>query len=156
MAFGASHVACCIEGSRAQPMILDTGIRMLAPEGGTLSLVHAITNSAAMLAPAVPDISEHYDSTEEWLAETVRATQAAVDAAGIRATVQSVLLEGPPARSVVGWAEDASVELIVAAAHRGKVDRALLGSFASYVAYNAPCDVHLVRPDGLTHRGAAA
>jgi nucleotide-binding universal stress UspA family protein len=34
----------------------------------------------------------------------------------------------------------------VAAAHRGLVERAMLGGFAAYVAYHAPCPVLLVHP----------
>ena len=38
------------------------------------------------------------------------------------------------------------IDLAVASAHRGRATRALLGGFASYVAYHAPCPVLLVRP----------
>jgi nucleotide-binding universal stress UspA family protein len=36
---------------------------------------------------------------------------------------------------------------MVAATHRGLVERALLGSFAGYLAHHAPCSVFLVPPE---------
>jgi nucleotide-binding universal stress UspA family protein len=36
---------------------------------------------------------------------------------------------------------------MVAASHRGMVDRVLLGSFSGYLIHHAPCDVLLVRPE---------
>lgn len=50
-----------------------------------------------------------------------------------------------------GWIEERAaavpdVDLRVAAAHRGLVERTMLGGFAAHVAYHAPCPVLLVHP----------
>ena len=58
----------------------------------------------------------------------------------------AVLLHGRPGVAVCEWAETTDVDVLVAGSHRGLLDRALLGSFAGYIAYHAPCAVHLVRP----------
>jgi nucleotide-binding universal stress UspA family protein len=126
---GYRHVACCVEGSLAHKAVIAVGIRMLANDEATLTLLHVVTQPIAMMATPAPDISGLFESAEHWLKDVVNETQ------------------GHPGISVVSWAKDSDVDLVVAASHRGHFDRALLGSFATYVAYHSPCDVHLVRPE---------
>ncbi len=144
---GYRHVACCVEGSLAHKAVIDAGIRFLDADHGTLTLVHAVTQPIAMMATPAPDISGLFESAEHWLHDCVRETQEELQKSGSTATVDGVLLEGHPGISVVEWAKRSDVDLVVAASHRGHFDRALLGSFATYIAYHSPCDVHLVRPD---------
>jgi nucleotide-binding universal stress UspA family protein len=59
-----------------------------------------------------------------------------------------VLLEGVAAPTVCDWAGQEGVDLIVAGAHRGLLQRVALGSFAGYLTHHAPCAVLLVRPTG--------
>ena len=59
----------------------------------------------------------------------------------------SVLLSGHAGSAACAWARRGGVDLLGAGAHRGRLARLALGSFASYVAYHAPCLVLLVRPD---------
>jgi nucleotide-binding universal stress UspA family protein len=143
---GFTHIACCIEGSPAQEAVIAAGIRLLAETGGTMSLVHAITQPITMMATPAPDMTDMFDAAKTWMGDAVNDAQHAITAAGISATVDGVLLEGHPGISITDWAKRSHVDLIIAASHRGHFDRALLGSFATYVAYHAPCDVHLVRP----------
>jgi nucleotide-binding universal stress UspA family protein len=144
---GYRHVACCVEGSLAHKAVIAAGTRMLADDDAKLTLLHVVTQPIAMMATPAPDISGLFESAEHWLKDVVNETQATLRAAGSKATVDGVLLEGHPGISVVSWTKDADVDLVVAASHRGHFDRALLGSFATYVAYHSPCDVHLVRPE---------
>lgn len=143
---GYRHVACCVEGSLAHKAVIAAGMRFL-DDNGTLTLIHVVTQPIAMMATPAPDISGLFESAEHWLNDVVRDTQSDLRAQGSSATVDGVLLEGHPGISVVGWAKRSDVDLVVAASHRGHFDRALLGSFATYVAYHSPCDVHLVRPE---------
>jgi nucleotide-binding universal stress UspA family protein len=152
---GYRHVACCVEGSLAHKAVIAAGLRMLADEDATLTLIHVVTQPIAMMATPAPDISGLFESAEHWLKDVVNESQDALRAAGSKATVDGVLLEGHPGISVVGWTKDSDVDLVVAASHRGHFDRALLGSFATYVAYHSPCDVHLVRPEMRADEGGA-
>ncbi|HET6689898.1 MAG TPA: universal stress protein, partial [Miltoncostaeaceae bacterium] len=43
--------------------------------------------------------------------------------------------------------EQEGVEVLVAAAARGRMERTLLGGFASQLAYHAPCSVMFVHPE---------
>jgi nucleotide-binding universal stress UspA family protein len=90
----------------------------------------ALAGPYAYVAP----ILELREQAESWLQELAR------DVPG----VSPVLLDGHPSREVCRWAEETGVDLIVAAAHRGVVERVLLGGFASYLAYHAPCAVMLL------------
>ena len=63
------------------------------------------------------------------------------------AGAELVLLSGLAAGGVCDWAREACPDLLLAGAHRGRRDRLTLGSFAGCVAYHAPCNVLLVRPD---------
>ena len=71
----------------------------------------------------------------DWLV----ATAAAVPGA------EAVPLTGVAADAAVAWAREAGPDLIVAAAHRGALERALLGSFAGHLAREAPCPALLTR-----------
>lgn len=141
---GYRRVACCVEGSPASDGVIEAG-RRLAAEDGTLVLVHVIPPPLAVLALPAPDMSRAIADAEAWLAERREALTARASDGGV-ATIETALLEGRPGAAVCEWASDHDVDLIVAASHRGLFDRALLGSFAGYVAYHAPCAVHLVRP----------
>ena len=94
---------------------------------------HALIASAyAYVAP----VMELRDEAEAWLEEV---TQGIPEAA-------TLLLEGFPAKEVCAWARSSGVDIIVAAARRGLLERTMLGGFASHIAYHAPCSVLLVHP----------
>ncbi|MCC6832411.1 MAG: universal stress protein [Thermoleophilia bacterium] len=143
---GYRHVACCIEGSSASDAVIDAGTRLVDGHEGTLTLLHVVPPPMAVLALPAPDMSAVYAEAEAWLAQRAESVRAAMRAGGSEAAVQTALLEGHPGIAVCEWAGHHDADLIVAASHRGLFDRALLGSFAGYVAYHAPCAVHLVRP----------
>jgi nucleotide-binding universal stress UspA family protein len=111
-------------------------LRGLGP--GRLSLVHVAPR--ALIEEPVPgggpggprDIAT---DQRDWLA----ATAAAVPGA------QAVPLTGVAADAAVAWAREAGPDLVVAAAHRDALERALLGSFAGHLAREAPCPALLTR-----------
>jgi nucleotide-binding universal stress UspA family protein len=92
------------------------------------------TGEAGAWAPDPVDIAS---AAREWLDGV---------AAGVPEG-EAVLLDGYPPAAVCEWAETNVVDLIVAASHRGLVERVLLGSFAGYLVRNAPCSVLLTRPE---------
>jgi nucleotide-binding universal stress UspA family protein len=74
---------------------------------------------------------------------------------------EPVLLEAgdhdSAADAVCDWARQAGVDLLVAAAHRGAIERALslVGSFSQHLAHHAPCPVLLVPPRPHPDQGTA-
>jgi nucleotide-binding universal stress UspA family protein len=133
-----AHIACCIDDSPGSMRALDEARRLRALGPGALSLVHVtplalIAEPAGGAPPGAPrDIA---DDERDWLAAT---------AAGVPGA-DAVALEGLPPQAAVAWARAAGPDLIVAAAHRGPVERAMLGSFAGHLAREAPCPVLLTR-----------
>jgi nucleotide-binding universal stress UspA family protein len=144
---GYRHVACCIDDSPQSEPVIAEAVRLLADgPDAVISLVHAVSVPAAVLTVPVPDMGTMLAGARSWLDATGERVAGDLRASGSPARVEVVLLEGHAGVAACAWAEETDVDLIVAAAHRGYLDRALLGSFAGYVAYHAPCAVHLVRP----------
>ena len=92
--------------------------------------------AAAFGGGPVTDPEIEQEAARAWLEELA----AGVPGAG------TALLLGEPAHAVQSWARQTGADLIVAARHRGAVERVLLGSFVSEVIDGAPCPVLLVPP----------
>jgi nucleotide-binding universal stress UspA family protein len=135
-----AHIACAVDDSPAARRALDEAVRLRALGPGRLSVVHvmeAIPMAALMGEGAAfyaddPVIEQR---TRDWLDGVAKEVRG-----------EPVFLTGYPPAAVAEWARAAEVDLLVAAAHRGRVERLLLGSFASFLAHHAPCAVLLVRP----------
>jgi nucleotide-binding universal stress UspA family protein len=112
-------IACFIEGGPACRVVLDEAIALRAQSEGVLQVVH-----------------NEGPAARRWLDATVGDVPGA----------EPVMLTGYPPIAACDYAATANVDLVVAAAHRGIVNRTMLGGFASYVAYHAPCPVLLVHP----------
>lgn len=130
-----SHIACCLERSAASERALVEARRLRALGPGRLSIVHVLESGVASVAPQTIAYSREYpDDLGRWLQTEVRGEDE-----------HPVLLEhGDPARAVCEWAKEARPDAIVAAAHRGALERLMIGSFAGYLAYHSPCPVILV------------
>ncbi|MGD9696266.1 MAG: universal stress protein [Thermoleophilia bacterium] len=133
-------IACCIDRDEASARVVEEASALCPPgDHGSLHLIHVLA-PPLVLGPGPYAYDARPEETEraarEWLEEL---------AAGLPGAVP-VVLAGHPQRVVCSWARENAADLIAAAAHRGVVDRALLGGFASFVAYHAPCPVLLVRP----------
>lgn len=133
-------IACFIEEGPACQVVLAEAVGLRAQSEGALHVAHVIADPALLLsapfagpAPTVLDVGP---AASRWLQATVGEVPGA----------EPVMLKGYPPRAACEYALAAGVDLIVAAAHRGIVDRTMLGSFAAYVAYHAPCPVLLVHP----------
>ena len=133
------HIACCVEDSPGSRRALEEARRLRAFGPRQLTIVHVapspIVYGESLALPPVDDIT---NAASTWLNTEFEHVAGA----------ELVLLSsGHAAGSVCDWAREACPDLLVAGAHRGRLDRLTLGSFAGYVAYHAPCNVLLVRPD---------
>lgn len=140
MSISYRDIACCIDESEAAGRALAHAAAIRDLVGGRLRVVHVIAPPAFLVSMAaslggapVHDPQLEREAAEMWLGEQAQATGA-----------DAVLLEGHPASTACAWAREAGCDLLVAARHRGLMERALLGSFASYLAHHAPCPVLLV------------
>lgn len=132
------HIACCVDDSPAAERALAEARRLRGLGPGRLSVVHAAPQPLLQVAvpggtaPAPADLSAR---DERWLRGLVAGVPGA----------EPVHLTGLAPEAVLDWAGQARPDLLVAAAHRGVVERALLGSFAARMTLEAPCPVLLTR-----------
>ncbi len=134
------RIACFIEESGASDLALDEALSIRAQSpGAELHVVHVAMRPHPLwvgMYGSMPPIGDYVSAAEHWLGQRVADVPDAT----------AHLLEGWPPRAACQYAAAAGTDLLVAAAHRGLVNRAMLGGFAAYVAYHAPCSVLLVHP----------
>ncbi len=138
-----AHIACCIDDSDASYVALRHATALRKLTGGRLSILHVIAPPPFLISMAaglggavVHDDDAQREAGRMWLDET---------AAGIDGA-EAVLLEGHPGETACDWARDAGVSVMVAATHRGRLEHALVGSFAAFLTRHAPCPVLLIPP----------
>jgi nucleotide-binding universal stress UspA family protein len=132
-----NRIACCIDRDDMADAVLREGVRLAGGALESLRVVHVMAPPRTVVAGPfayVPPIAETRGEAQAWLDEVTRGLPEATP----------VLLNGFPPREVCSWARSHGIDLIVAAAHRGLMERAMIGGFASYIAYHAPCPVLLV------------
>ena len=134
------HIACFVDDSDAAQGGLAEAVRLRRLGPGRLSVVHVVAPApwpvtvGAAFGGLVDDPEALIAAAKEWLGGVVRDVQGA----------EPVVLVGHPSEEAVRFLEDTGCDLAVTAAHRGAVARAVLGSFASFLAHHAPCPVLLV------------
>ncbi len=141
------RIACCVDRDPMAGRVIDEA-RALAG-GKPFRVVHAVAPPHSLVSGPfayVAPIVELRGEAEAWLADLVADVLEA----------EPVLLEGPPARELCRWARDNGTDLIVAAAYRSRMERAMLGGFASHIAYHAPCSVLLVHQAAIAAESGAA
>lgn len=135
-----SHIAVCVDRSDPAQDALRHAVALRDGLGADrLSIVHVAPwpmMYAGEAAGWAPDPAEIESAAGSWLEEVTADIPDST----------SVLLEGYPPVAVCDWAGENGVSVLVAASHRGLVERVLLGSFAGYLVRHAPCDVLLTRP----------
>lgn len=133
------HIAVCIDRSEPAQLALRHAIQLRdETDAERLSVIHVAPwpmMYAGEAAGWAPDQQEIEESAGKWLDEAIGDTKGAT----------AVLLDGYPPVAVCDWAADNDVSLLIAASHRGLVERVLLGSFAGYLVRHAPCSVLLTR-----------
>lgn len=146
-----------LDGSELAEQVIPHLVRFIAPERTELLLMTALSSS---IFPLLNDTIRSFTSeqialsNENEASERVRAVAQQLDQMGFR--VESQLLSGTAAESILRLAGEAYVDLIAMSTHgRTGVERVLLGSVADEVVRNACPPVFLVpsrvevKPDPL-------
>jgi nucleotide-binding universal stress UspA family protein len=136
------RICCAVDFSAPSRLALEAAAGLARGLGVGLALVHVAEGSApgpgAIFSRARPG-AEDAAAAElaAWRAEAERLCGA---------PVSSVLLRGEAAASIVGFARDERVDLLVVSSHgRTGLRRLLVGSVAEAVLRTAPCSVLVVR-----------
>jgi nucleotide-binding universal stress UspA family protein len=132
-------IACFIEESHASDLALEEALALRALTPGELHVVHVATRPYPLFVGmygSTPPVERYAEAAAEWFDGRV------ADVPGVIPR----LLDGWPPRAACEYVAREGIDLLVAAAHRGLVERAMLGGFAAYVAYHARCSVLLVHP----------
>lgn len=111
--------------------------QQLADEGARITLLHVIEQMPGYVASYLP---------ADFTAQARRAVEDQLD--DIAATVPGgvgLTVSGHSGRTILDWAEDNKVDLIVVASHRPGMQDLLLGSTAAQVVRHAKCGVHVLR-----------
>ena len=129
-------VPIALEHERDTGAAMDIAHRLLA-EGGKITALHVME--------ALPSYVAQYLSDEQ-LEHRQSETRAALKAelGGVK-DVRPVVASGHSGRSIVDYAIDHEVDLIVIASHRPGLQDYLLGSTAARVVRHSPCAVHVIR-----------
>jgi nucleotide-binding universal stress UspA family protein len=94
--------------------------------------------------PKHPSADDYYEDIHRGEA-SLRAAQAAVDAAGKSVKVETAILDGPPGPALVEESRDAAL-ICVGSVGIGRYARSILGSTATDLAEKAHCSVAIIRP----------
>lgn len=109
----------------------------LSAPGARVTFLHVMEELPAY---AVNYIPEGYDK------ETRAAIEAALEGkAGNFAKGEAQVVKGHAGRSILDWAEDHGVDLIVISSHQPGLSDYFLGSTAARVVRHAKCAVHVLR-----------
>lgn len=135
-----THIACCVDGSEAAKRALAHAVGLRDQLGAAhLDIIHVVP-PAVYFGVYYPPEPTAPPETPDWLI-----------ALGEQTPHSNVIMidsfsNFPPA-AVTRWADEAHVDLLVAASHQGAFRRMTVGSFAGYLAYHATCPVMLIPPE---------
>jgi len=111
--------------------------KVLADKGGKVTLIHVMEQIPGYAISYMPQdyLRDARAAVEEELAQM----------AGGLENGQGLVVVGHSGRTILDWAEENGVDLIVIASHRPGMQNLLLGSTATQVVRHAHCAVHVIR-----------
>lgn len=119
------------------------------PSAAMLVSETAVGSSGMGLPTVDPFVSaSQYESIEQTLAEGAKTAldEAAAPLLANGVQVETVILKGSPAESIIAYAREFNIDMIVMSTHgRSGLARLVYGSVAESVLHHAPCPVLLVR-----------
>jgi universal stress protein F len=111
--------------------------KLLGEGEAKITLLHVFEQIPAYVVSYMP---------EDYLAESQKAVAAELAAMAKKLPKgEAAVITGHSGRTILDWAADHDVDLIVIASHRPGMQDLLLGSTAAQVVRHAPCAVHVVR-----------
>ena len=109
----------------------------LVDDGGKITAIHVMDVLPGYATQYLPD--GHLETRHAQMEDALR------DAFTSEREVDTVVVSGHAGRTIVDWAEDHDVDLIVIASHRPGLQDFFLGSTAARVVRHAGSAVHVLR-----------
>ncbi len=136
-----------IDGSQAAIQAAEWAVDEAVSRDVPLRLIYVIPENAepAPFAAVGNERMEH-----EYGETALRIAAAAVEAAGKRAKVETVILHGDPAVQLVTESRNAAM-ICVGSTGIGRISKLFLGSTATELAEAAHCSVAIIRSQGTRH-----
>ncbi|MDO6587101.1 universal stress protein [Salipiger sp. 1_MG-2023] len=111
--------------------------RRLADDDSTITLLHVMEHIPGYAISYMPP---------DYQVSSRKAVQAELDALAARLDhARGVVVEGHSGRTILDYAEENGVDMIVIASHRPGMSDILIGSTATTVVRHAKCGVHVLR-----------
>lgn len=111
--------------------------KKLAEDGARVTFLHVLEQIPGYAASYLPPdyIAQARKSIENELEDIASAVPGGI----------GIVVSGHSGRTILDWAEDNPVDLIVIASHQPGMQDLLLGSTAAQVVRHARCSVHVLR-----------
>lgn len=143
------RILIATDGSSCSQVAVESLVARLLPPGSKVAVVSVVhTNVPFVPEPFLTGAAAHVERLEEDREQAPIRVKAAVDrlTAALGMPIESVILEGDPAKAIVEEARRWEADLVVVGTHgRGGIKRLALGSVAEAVVAGAPCSVEVVR-----------
>lgn len=110
----------------------------LLDDNGKITMLHVMDQLPAYAINYIPE--GFHEKARDAIVQSLEDL-----AGGQGAHLEGVVVEGHSGRTIVDWADEHDVDLIVIASHRPGMQDYLLGSTAARVVRHARCAVHVVR-----------
>jgi nucleotide-binding universal stress UspA family protein len=130
------------DGSEGMARVIDTASELADVHGSTVHFVYAVHTASFANLP----METSWESVGVMLREEGDAALEAAESRSTADRIETAMVDGPPSREVLTYAEEIGCDLVVMGTHgRGGLNRLLLGSVAERVVRSATIPVMTVR-----------
>ncbi|MFZ7091531.1 universal stress protein [Primorskyibacter sp. 2E233] len=111
--------------------------QVLAADGAKITLVHVMEKVPGYAISYLP--ADYSSQARQAIVGELNDMASGIDGAS------GLVIEGHSGRTILDWADENAVDLIVISSHRPGMQDLLLGSTATQVVRHAACAVHVLR-----------
>jgi len=136
------HILLPTDGSAEMAPVIEHAVELASHHDAAIHALYVLDTAAFGTLPMETSV----DSITSMLADEGQTALESVEATAEAVTVERTLVEGSPSATIVDYADENDIDVIVMGTHgRGGLDRLLLGSVAARVVRTANVPVLTVR-----------
>ena len=147
-------ILVCLDGSKLAEQIVPYASEQAARFGSTLTLLQVVSLATTPTPTGIESIpvmvpTDRLEEAEAAAKDYLEGLARPLREKGLK--VQCVTMIGPPAESIVGYAEEKGFDLVAIATHgRSGFKRLVFGSVADYVIRKSGLPILLIKPKQTT------